>query len=294
MKPFALAREFGRCVSGGVARDIRARVEALEDFDSVPGSGYDVFGASRETLAGIMPVVYFFYKFYFRTVVHGIENVAALPRGLIIPNHMVQLPVDGMNICSALFFEPQKPRLVRAVGHYLLAKSPFMSIVFSRTGQVIGSNENADRLFAGDNLVLIFPEGAEAIRPYFSPSRYRLTDFNVGFMEYAIRYGYPVVPTAVIGSEESVMILGDSAPLSKLFGLPHFGLTPTFPWLGPLGGFPYPVRFRIWFGEPMDFSAHADRLDDPEGIRLLVEEVRDRVQEMLDRHRAKLTPLSFL
>ena len=35
--------------------------------------------------------------------------------------------------------------------------------------------------------------------------------------------------------------------------MPPASVTPTFPWLGPLGLLPYPVRYRIVYGEPLVF-----------------------------------------
>ena len=40
-------------------------------------------------------------------------------------------------------------------------------------------------------------------------------------------------------------------PLARLFGLPYFPITPTFPWLGPLGLVPLPSKWIIEFGEPI-------------------------------------------
>ena len=40
--------------------------------------------------------------------------------------------------------------------------------------------------------------------------------------------------------------------VGKPFGLPYFPLTPTFPWLGPLGVVPLPTKWSIDFGEPID------------------------------------------
>lgn len=287
----SLAREFERYVRGEIREEIIDRLERLDDFRLLPGSEFDAFGASRETLREILPAVAFFYKFYFRTEVHGIENVTGLKRGLVIPNHMVQTPVDGINLAFALFYEPEKPRLVRALGHTVLAKNPYISTFVSRSGQVIGTPENADRLFSDDNLVLIFPEGTSAIRPY--SRRYRLADFNLGFMEYAVEYGCPVVPTAVIGSEESTLVLAEIKEFKGLFNIPRFAITPTFPLFGALGFLPYPAKFRLYFGEPMDFSMHRDKLRNPAAIRGLVELVRQRVQSMLDKELASLPRFSF-
>ena len=286
------AHEFTRFADGAMGREIRDRMDRVPEFDrDADPAGYDAFGANREDLAQILPWVCFLYKCYFRTEVHGLENVAAMKRALLIPNHMTPAPVDGLNIAAAFFIEPEPPRMIRTVVHYVLAQLPFLNLLISRSGQIVGCPDNVRRIFEQDNIVLLFPEGANAFRLY--KNRYKLNKFQIGFMEMAIRYDYPIIPTAVIGSEESTMILGEIQALRKYFFGFNFPVTPTFPWLGLPGLFPLPAKFRIWFGEPMDFSMHKDKLDKPEEIRILVEQVRRRVQTMLNEHLAELPAVPF-
>src|SRR5438128_2701749 len=60
-------------------------------------SGVDVFGFDPEVAKYALIVAAFFHRVWFRTEVHGIENV---PRGrvLLIANHSGQVPLDGMVI----------------------------------------------------------------------------------------------------------------------------------------------------------------------------------------------------
>ena len=285
------ARDARRFLNKDINKEIEERLGRVVGLDPEIGSEYDGYGASRETLSEILPYACFLYKLYFRVETHGLENVAAMKRALITPNHMTPVPVDATNICTAFFLEPEPPRFVRSVTHYLLAGLPFLSTITSRSGQVIGHPDNARGLFQEDNLILLFPEGAEAFRLY--KNRYKLNAFNIGFMEMAIRYDYPIIPTAVIGSEESVMIIAEWKALNNKFGFFNFPITLTFPWLGLPGILPLPAKFRIYFGEPMDFSMHKDKLDDPEAIKQLVEIVKQRVQDMLDEKRAELPSVPF-
>ena len=284
-------KEMGRFLTGDMLREIHERVDRVHDIGEMEGSDYEAFGASRESLKQIMPAMCFMYRCYFRTEVHGLDPVAAMPRALIVGNHMTPVPVDGLNIATAFFLEPDPPRFMRTVTHYMLADMPFVSTMVYRTGQAIGAPDNVHRLFQDDNLILLFPEGAGAFRLY--KNRYRLNHFNIGFMEMAIRYGYPIIPTAVIGSEESTMILAEVKQLNNKFGFINFPITLTFPWLGPLGFFPMPAKFRIWFGEPMDFTMHRDKLEDPDAITGFVEQVKRRIQSMLDERLAELPAVPF-
>ena len=50
--------------------------------------------------------------------------------------------------------------------------------------------------------------------------------------------GVPIVPCSIVGAEEIYPILGNVKTLARLLGLPYVPVTPTFPWLGPLGADP--------------------------------------------------------
>ena len=62
----------------------------------------------------------------------------------------------------------------------------------------------------------------------------------------------PIIPVSIVGSEEIHPVLGNAKLLARLFNLPYFPITPTFPWLGPLGLVPLPSKWHIEFGEPID------------------------------------------
>jgi 1-acyl-sn-glycerol-3-phosphate acyltransferase len=129
---------------------------------------------------------------------------------------------------------------------------------------------------------MVFPEGAKGVgKPY--NRRYRLERFGRGgFVELALRADAPIVPCAVVGSEEIYPKIGELPLLARLTGAPYFPLTPTFPLLGPLGAIPLPSRWRIAFDEPMDLATLAPgAAEDRARIFALAEEVRDRIQAKL-------------
>jgi hypothetical protein len=63
--------------------------------------------------------------------------------------------------------------------------------------------------------------------------------------------------------------------------LPYFPLTPTFPWLGPLGVVPLPSKWYIEFGEPIETADLAAGADDPMQVFNLTDQVRETIQQML-------------
>jgi hypothetical protein len=85
-----------------------------------------------------------------------------------------------------------------------------------------------------------------------------------------------------VGSEEIYPKLGDIPPLARAIGAPFFPVTPTFPWLGPLGAVPLPSKWRIEFCEPIETAHHgAEAAGDRALVLELSEQVRDTVQQAL-------------
>ena len=99
-------------------------------------------------------------------------------------------------------------------------------------------------------------------------------------MELALRTASPIVPVAVVGSEEIYPKLAESRALARLTGAPFFPITPTFPLLGPLGAVPLPSKWRIEFCDPIDTSAYGR---DAAADRTLVFEVSERVRETIQQ-----------
>ena len=155
-------------------------------------------------------------------------------------------------------------------------------------GQVVGTRENFADLLDDGQLVLVFPEGIEGIRKPVT-QRYRLQSFHVGFVEQALRARAPIVPMAFIGSDDQAPILYDVKPLARRLGLPVLPITPTFPWLGPLG--PAALPGLATGSSTASRSRYHERFgpegaDDARLVRYLANQVRRAVQQLVDRNRA--------
>jgi 1-acyl-sn-glycerol-3-phosphate acyltransferase len=111
--------------------------------------------------------------------------------------------------------------------------------------------------------------------------RYQLVPFGRGFMRLALQTKTPIVPTAVIGGEEAVISVHSSKLLAKLIQAPYFPIPPHLPLFGPLAYVPLPVKFRVWFGEPMHFDGAHD--DEDAVIDAKVEEVMAEVRRLIEK-----------
>jgi 1-acyl-sn-glycerol-3-phosphate acyltransferase len=264
-------------VEAGLERVLGARFD--DYLARVPLSlgpaGIDAFGLDPHWARYVFLAVALLHRTYFRTEVHGIERV---PQGrvLLVANHGGQLPIDGALIAAAMFMDARPPRLVRAMVEKWSVGLPFVSLLFARVGQVAGIPENAIRLLSQDEALLVFPEGVRGVAKTFE-HRYRLADFSSGFMRLAIETNTPIVPVAVVGSEEQYISVANVEALAKILGMPAFPIVPQL--LIPGGQLPLPTRYRLWFGEPMRFAGDVDEDD------AIVEEkawlVKQSVQSML-------------
>lgn len=240
-------------------------------------AGVDPFGLDPQWAKYGLITIATLHRRYFRSEVHGIGN---LPRGrvLLVANHSGQVPLDGALIAAALFMDAEPPRIARAMVEKWAVGLPFISLAFTRVGQVVGVPENAVRLLAQGEALLVFPEGTRGIAKTFD-RRYRLAEFGLGFMRLAIETDTPIVPVAVIGAEEQYISIANVESLAKLLHIPAFPIIPQF--LFPGGQLPLPTKYRLWFGEPMRFTGDPD--DDDSIIEEKVWLVKQTIQSMLNR-----------
>jgi 1-acyl-sn-glycerol-3-phosphate acyltransferase len=150
---------------------------------------------------------------------------------------------------------------------------PFASYLFARWGQITGTPENCRRLLDEEEAILVFPEGVRGISKPFT-QRYQLQDFGLGFMRLALESRAPIVPVAVIGAEEQIPAVNMKG-LARLVGAPSIPLSLAPPFL-PL---PYPVKYRIHFGDPLWFEGDPD--DEDEILEEKVKRVRGEIQSMI-------------
>ena len=241
--------------------------------------GYDGYGMSPEWLRRAALPGVLLYRWYFRVETFDIER---LPQGrmLLIANHAGQLPFDGAMLSTALLLEAEPPRIARPMGEYWIPRLPWVSVAMARGGALVGTPDNCIHMLENGECVMVFPEGVRGINKPFS-QRYQLQRFGTGFMRLALQTRTPIVPVGIIGSEEQQPGLANLKGLGRLLGMPAFPLTLGFPWLGPLGILPLPVKYRIYFGEPLQFED--DPSDEDSAIEAKVDRVKQAVSELLGR-----------
>jgi len=263
------------------ASELATEVDAK--VDRIPAElneyGYDPWGYSPKALKRFILPAAFLYRYYFRCITTGLEN---LPEGrmLLIGNHAGQMAFDGLMVTTACILEANPPRLSRGMGEYWLGTIPYLNVLLDRTGSTVGTRQTCIDMLHHGECVMAFPEGVRGMNKVYADA-YKLMEFGLGFMRLALETDTPIVPVSIVGSEEQNPGVADLKGVAGLLGMPSFPVTLTFPLLGPLGMLPLPVRYHIEFGKPMRFEGHAEDEDDV--IEAKVEQVKAAIAEQLAR-----------
>ena len=247
---------------------------AVDEFGFDPELNDKVFMALMRPL----------YRSWFRVEASGLDHVPDVGGGLVVANHSGVIAVDSVMTQLALLDDHPAHRHLRMLGADLVFSTPFLSDIARKAGHTLACNPDAERLLGRGEIVGVWPEGFKGVGKPFS-DRYKLQRFGRGgFVAAALRTRTPIIPTAIVGAEEIYPMIGDAKILARILGVPYFPITPTFPWLGPLGMVPLPSKWFIHFGEPISTDGYPENAaDDPMVVFNLTDQVREQIQATLVR-----------
>jgi 1-acyl-sn-glycerol-3-phosphate acyltransferase len=239
----------------------------------------------REAFVAFSPgVAHGFYDFVgalgrvARVEVEGLEHLPA-GRAVIIANHTfgfdVMLPMAAVHRTLH--------RTVWALGEHAWWRFPFLRRLAAAVGTVDGTPENADRLLAHDELVLVLPGGLrEAVKPH--ELRYRLLwGHRYGFVRAAIRNQAPMVPLACIGADDFFDFMGNAFRRGERW-LRTTGIPVPLP--ARILPIPHLAKLRFVFGEPIAPPA-VEMAEDPVAVRRLRHEAEGALHELIETELAR-------
>jgi len=248
----------------------------------------DEFGYDPELVEHVLaPVLRPLYQRWWRVRTLGLEHIPSSGSALVVGNHAGTLPFDAMMVALAIYDEHPAHRVLRMLAADLAFTLPLVAPLARKSGNTLACEDDAERLLRAGDLVGVWPEGYKGLGKPFR-DRYRLQRFGRGgFVELALRTGTPIVPVAVVGSEEIYPMVGNLRRIARLLGLPYLPVTPTFPLLGPLGAVPLPSQWVIEFCPPIETSGYGpDAVLDPMVVFDLTDQVRDTIQRTLNKNLA--------
>ncbi len=231
-----------------------------------------LLSADRDTvLYKILP--HFFMelmKTYFRVQVEGADNLPRRGRALIVPNH------SGVSGFDAMVLHHEITRAIgrypRVLTHHLWFLTKTTAIPAQRLGFIEASLENGVRCLEKNQLVVLFPEGEYG---NFKPSSkaYQLQEFKRGFIRMALLTQSPIIPTLIIGAEETHVNLSRLKLTKFLRGV----VLPL-----PLNVIPLPSKWKIIFMDPIRLPYAKSAAKDRDLVRELAADLQDKMQERLN------------
>ena len=243
----------------------------------------DDFGFDRDFTDNVyLPLVRPLYRSWFRVEVRGIENVPSEGGVLIVANHSGTVAMDALMTQVAVHDEHPAHRYLRMLGADFVFQSPVIGDFARKTGATLATNADAERLLTSGEVVGVWPEGFKGVGKPFR-ERYKLQRFGRGgFVSAALHTSAPIVPCSIVGAEEIYPMIGNLRTVARLIGAPYVPVTPTFPWLGPLGLIPLPSKWIIEFGAPVETAPLGSAAaDDPMLVFDLTDQIRQTIQQTL-------------
>jgi 1-acyl-sn-glycerol-3-phosphate acyltransferase len=161
---------------------------------------------------------------------------------------------------------------------------PYLGRAAHKMGLEPASARQGLELLRKNCMTILFPEGVSGS---FKPSsqRYQLQTFRTGFVRLAVLSGAPVIPTIVIGAEES----------NINFGMIHFGkLMKGLAVPVPFNMIPFPAKWKIIFLPPVDLSAfRQEDTSNKEVMQSAADHVRLVMQNAIDAELKKRNYIYF-
>jgi 1-acyl-sn-glycerol-3-phosphate acyltransferase len=255
----------------------------LSTLGMVERSGeVDEFGMDEVVVRRTAPLLDFLLDHWFRVDLGGLDELPVSGPCLLVANHAGLLPWDGLLLSHAVArWHPDGERPRFLVADWLITL-PFAQSALARLGGVRACRENAERLLRSRHWVVAFPEGQKGAAKVFR-ERYRLQRFGRGgAVRMALETGVPLVPVGVVGAEEVHPVLFKIRTLAGRAGISFLPVTPTFPWLGPLGLLPLPSKWVVRFGAPLAIPRLGpEAAEDELLVSRLTQDLRRSIQRLV-------------
>ncbi len=210
------------------------------------------------------------FKLYFRLKTVGAENIPKNGSALIIPNHSGFAGLDAIILSHEI--KKKTGRLAKVMTHFFWFISKTTAIPAQRLGFIEATTENGLSLLKEGNLVILFPEGEKG---NFKPTtqKYQLQEFKRGFVRWAIETRTPIIPTLIIGAEESQI------NLTRL-ELPFFLKKLILPL--PLSYIPLPSKWKIVFLPAINLPYHPEAANNNDLVHELTSDIQEKIQIALN------------
>src|SRR5271157_3033674 len=223
----------------------------------------------------------------------GVERVDPSRPTMFVGNHTLY----GMQDVPHIQYELKRvhgifPRTLADRAHFAL---PVWRDLLTAFGCVNGTRENCTALMRAGQHLMVFPGGGREVLKRKNEAYRLIWKERIGFVQLAAASGYPIVPFASLGADESLHIALDagdimSSPIGKL--LQATGIADKYLRGGEvlpllvrglgLTWIPEPDRFFVSFGDPIPTSRYRRRTEDIAAMHELRAKVASSIEAQLE------------
>ncbi len=206
---------------------------------------------------------------YFRVQVEGAEHLPRRGGAIIAPNHSGFSGFDAMVLMHEI--RRENGRLPKVLSHHFWFLTAATAIPAQKLGFIEATYGNGVAELKKKHMIVLFPEGEFG---NFKPTSkaYQLQEFKRGFVRMAIETGAPIIPTMIIGAEETHINLNQIALTKFLRGM----ILPL-----PLNFIPLPAKWKIKFLKPLYLPYKPSAVKNRELMMDIASDIREQIQESL-------------
>ena len=223
----------------------------------------------------------------------GVERVDPSRPIMFVGNHTLY----GIQDVPHILYELKRvhgifPRTLSDRVHF---EFPVWRDLLAVFGCVEGTRENCSALMRAGQHLMVFPGGQREVFKRKNEAYRLIWKERIGFVTLAAAFGYPIVPFASLGADESLHIALDGrdimgSPIGKLLQATGIAdkylrggeaLPPLVRGLG-LTWIPEPDRFFVSFGPPISTSAYRRRAKDVAAMHELRAKVASSIEAQLE------------
>lgn len=228
--------------------------------------------SSEQLLYHVFPRLFMeMLRKYFRLEIEGLENIPRNGAVIIAPNHSGFSGFDAMMLAYVL--QKEGRRHPKVMTHHLWFLTETTTLPAQKMGFFEATFENGKKFLKQKHLLVLFPEGENG-NFKTTTRKYQLQEFKRGFIRLALATGSPIVPTLVIGAEETHINLQKLKFSKFLRGL----VLPL-----PLNIVPLPARWKIVFDKPITLPFGPEKVKDRELCHDLATEIQESMQKKLNK-----------
>jgi 1-acyl-sn-glycerol-3-phosphate acyltransferase len=232
--------------------------------------GWSLEERDPEFIKSVMPILGFFYDYYFRVQTSGWEHIPAQGKVLFVGSHNGGLAAPDMLMMMYDWFRRfGVERPVYGLMHPTVWEvSPPLAGLVAKTGAIMAHPKMAYTALRSGASLLVYPGGAEDV---FRPHHLRNKIYFAGrkaFIKLALRENVPIMPAISSGAHDTLIVLADIYKIVRQWhdrGMPWLlGIDPVvfpiylgWPWglsIGPLPNVPFPVTIHTRICPPIVFE----------------------------------------